>query len=69
MLEFNHCNKQVTRKIKMTFQDYITDRAVYPKKVQAVKDGRISVFTIEQRNGVEFRVLLVEAGYTYIQFI
>jgi len=53
----------------MTLQDYITDRAVYPKKVQAVKDGRISVFTIEQRNGVEFRVLLVEAGYTYIQFI
>lgn len=53
----------------MTLQDYITKCAVYPKKVQAVKDGRISVFTIEQRTGVEFRALLVEAGYTYIQFI
>jgi hypothetical protein len=53
----------------MTLQDYTTDRAMYPKKVQAVKNGGISVFTIEQRNGVEFRALLVQAGYTYIKFI
>jgi hypothetical protein len=53
----------------MTLQDYITEWAVYPKKVQAVKDGRIKVFTIEQRNGIEFRALLVQAGYTYIKFI
>ena len=53
----------------MTLQDYTTDRAVYPAKVQAVKDGRINVFTIESRYGVQFRALLVEAGYTYIQFI
>lgn len=53
----------------MTLQDYTTDRAIYPAKVQAVKDGRINVFTIEARNGVEFRALLVQAGYSFIQFI
>lgn len=53
----------------MTLQDYITDRAVYPQKVQAVKDGRFKVFIIERRNGVEFRRLLVQAGYTFIDFI
>ena len=53
----------------MTLQDYITNRAVYPKKVQASKGEGIKVFTIEARHGVEFRALLVEAGYTYIQFI
>lgn len=53
----------------MTLQDYITDRAVYPKKVQASKSDGIKVFTIEGRYGVEFRALLVQAGYTYIQFI
>jgi hypothetical protein len=53
----------------MTLQDYITNRAVYPKKVQAALNGRIAVFTIEGRNSVEFRAALVQAGYTYIQFI
>lgn len=51
----------------MTLQDYITDRAIYPAKVKAVKDGCIKVFTIERNTRIEFRALLVQAGYTYIQ--
>jgi len=53
----------------MTYTDYICRSPVYPAKVQAVKDNKVSVFTIEKITGVEFRKALVEAGFDFIKFI
>jgi hypothetical protein len=53
----------------MTYTDYICRSPVYPAKVQAVKDNKVKVFTIEAINGVDFRKALVEAGFDFIKFI
>jgi len=53
----------------MTYTDYICRFPVYPAKVQAVKNDKVEVFTIEKITGVEFRKALVEAGFNFIQFI